>query len=114
MTEIIYITISLIVGYSIGWWSVLYLRDEPGQLEKLKEDIETTMAANIAINEELQAGKKMLQEIKEKLEKEKDIHQQVRKQIFAEREAGEKTINGLYERIRGYKEEIAKLKKKKK
>ena len=103
MTEIIFSAIALIVGYFLGR-ELLSI-----QTKQLKDSVEGLTEQVSFYQNKAENLEDELKKVSDELAKEKDIHQQVRKQIFAEREAGEKTINGLYDRINGYKEQLSKL-----
>ena len=103
MIEIIYITISLLVGYFIGR-ELLSI-----QTKQLKAQNEGLTEQVMFLQNKSEDCETALNKTTADLDKEKDIHQQVRKQLFAERDAGEDTINRLYERINGYKDELSKL-----
>ena len=103
MTEIIFSTIALVAGFVFG----RFLKNSHNeQLNQQNSGLieQVSFYQNKAENLETE-----LKKVTDELAKEKDIHQQVRKQLFAERDAGEDTINRLYERINGYKDDLSKL-----
>ena len=92
-----YIIASSILAFGLGWFAH-YLRTHKDRkqyrnCEKVVKDLNATVA-----------------EIGSQLSEQKDINDQVRAQIFAEREAGEDTINRLYIRIQNFRKENQQLK----
>ena len=106
-----YIIVCSILSCWLGWFihhhKTQKERKQFRNCEKVVKDLNKTVAdKQIELDSTLQE----LGEIRSQLDKQKDINDQVRAQIFAEREAGEDTINRLYKRIQEFRKQNQKLK----
>ena len=105
-----YIIVCSILSCWIGWFIHHHKTQKERKQFRTCERVVKELNKTVSDKQfEIDSTVQELKEVQEELSKQKDINNQVRKQIFAEREAGEDSINRLYKRIQAFRKEIEKL-----
>ena len=105
-----YIIVCSILAFGLGWFIHQHrTRKERKQFRTCEQTVKELNKAIAEKQLEIDRANQELTEVHSQLDKQKNINNQVRAQIFAEREAGEDSINRLYKRIQSFRKEIEKL-----